>query len=263
MATPITRFSLDTSLFNSTLYSRLCALWFLDLSLPASTATPVQMSRWFGASTSPIERADFDAQCRSIAFEALQSIGPAQLSLPTSTDILADSENYPIIAAPFVRHLDEETDEEKRATEALGMVLLLDQMTRNCFRSNQSHIYSHYDRISRAVSYAIYARGLDKSNVFRDSPPWRSWFYLPMMHSEAMSDHEVLSHNIDEMRSQAKVRADEGAVEYLTNTGNFEKKHLDILAQFGRYPHRNQVLGRQSTIQEKAYLEAGGDTFGT
>ena len=263
MATPISHFSLDSRLFNSDLYSRLHALWFLDLPLSASAASPLQMSRWFDVGANPVERADFDTQCRSTASEALHAIGPGKLSLPPFVGIDSDQEHYELIAAPFIKQLDGEPDAEKQADAALGMVLLLDQMTRNCFRDDQALIYSHYDRISRAVSHAIYVRGLDKSDRFRTSPPWRVWFYLPMMHSEAMSDHDVLSQNLEEMLSRAKAQADEGAIGYLNNTLNFEKKHYDIVAKFGRYPHRNRVLGRQSTVQEKEYLEAGGDTFGT
>ena len=263
MSTPISQFSLDPGIFNSALFSRLCALWFPNLTLPASTATPLQMSRWFGVGANADERAEFDAQCRSVASEALLSIGPNKVALPAFTDIGSDQANYPKIVAPFVKYLDRVKDTEKQATEALGLILLLDQMTRNCHRDDQSLIYAHYDRIARAVSYAIYTRGLDKSNRYRHSPPWRVWFYLPMMHSEALSDHEVLSQNLEEMGEYAKAQGDAQAIGYLNNTLNYERKHYDTLARFGRYPHRNRVLGRQSTAAEKEYLESGGDTFGT
>ena len=257
------RFSLEPSIFNSELFSRLCDLWFSNLPLPASAATSLQMSRWFGGGANADERAQFDAQCHSVASEALFSIGPDKLVLPPFTDIESDGANYPGIAAPFVKYLDEKKDVEKRATEALGLALLLDQMTRNCHREDQSLIYAHYDRISRAVSHAMYARDLDKSIRYLHSPPWRVWFYLPMMHSEALSDHEILSQNLKEMIVNAKAQNDAEATGYLSNTLNYEKKHYDILAQFGRYPHRNKVLGRQSTAEEKKYLRSGGETFGT
>ena len=263
MSTPISQFSLDPGVFNSEFISRICALWFPNLPLPASAPTRSQMSRWFGVGASVDERAGFDAHCHAVASEALISIGPENLAVPAFTGIDSDQVNYPHIAAPFVKYIDGEKGIEKQATGALGLILLLDQMTRNCYRNNQSLIYAHYDRMARAVSHATYARDLDKSSQYRHSPPWRVWFYLPMMHSEALSDHEVFSQNLEEMRAYAEAQGDTEAVGYVNHTLNYEKRYYDVLVKFGRYPHRNKVLGRQSTTEEREYLESGGDTFGT
>lgn len=58
-------------------------------------------------------------------------------------------------------------------------------------------------------------------------------------------------------------KRDEDAIKYVETTIGFEKRHNVILEKFGRYPHRNQVLGRESTAEEMEYLENGGETFGT
>ena len=136
-------------------------------------------------------------------------------------------------------------------------------MPRNCFRGDQKVIYSHYDRIARAVADAIFERALDKAEVFKDSPPWRGWFFMPLMHSEVKEDHRLLEGLLKEVRGGAQEREDEAAVGYMTRMIDFEEKHRRIIERFGRYPHRNAVLGRDSTVEEQKWLEDGGDTFGT
>ena len=146
----------------------------------------------------------------------------------------------------------------KKEEAALGLMLLLDQMPRNVFRTQQSLIYTHYDRISRAVAYAIYASSLDTCSRYKSSPPYRMWFYLPLMHSEAMADHDLMQEKLEDMEKEG----DDEAKEYLGTLKAFEGRHRVILERFGRYPHRNGVLGREATEEERRWLEEGGDTFG-
>ena len=255
--------SLNPHLFNFTLYSRILSLWFSGLSLPASAPAPAQFARWFGDGASPQARAAFDSGCSEATQEALRSIGPDKFILPKFRNQESDHHHYSDFAIPFVAQLDAEKEPEMQAKTGLGLVLLLDQLPRNIFRQEQKLIYSHYDRISRAVSHEIYARGLDSSEIFRRSPPWRMWFYIPLMHSEALVDHEVFERILGEMTAEAQKAGDDAAEGYIGRTRGFEQKHVDILRKFGRYPHRNKVLDRQSTPEEQDWLEAGGDTFGT
>ena len=254
-------FSLNPHLFNPTLYSRILTLWFSDLPLPASAPALSQVTRWFGLGANTATRTAFDSQCRSTVLDALYSIGPNNLTLPAFTDTETERNQYSSIAAPFVPQFSAHNGIEDSKI-ALALVLLLDQMPRNCFRDEQKLIYSHYDRISRALSHKIYARELDKSEVFRDSPPWRIWFYMPLMHSELGDDHELLGRVLEDMKARAEEGGDEKAIEYMGTVKGFEVMHNDVLRKFGRYPHRNRVLGRQSTGEEEEWLEAGGNTFG-
>ncbi|KAL8766323.1 MAG: hypothetical protein Q9209_006849 [Squamulea sp. 1 TL-2023] len=260
-------FMLNPQLFNRTLYKNLLNLWFSDLPTSASAPSPTQLSKWFGVGATPASKAAFDDGCTSTALPALQSIGPEKFPLPAFTSPEQDKQHYPQIAEPFVGQFKSPPDEEGAKSNeeaALGLVLLLDQMPRNVFRNNQSLIYTHYDRISRAVAHTIYSSPLrlDISPNYVDSPPYRMWFYLPLMHSEALSDHDLISQKLEDMKGRAEKRGDDKGSEYLGTLVDFEKRHRVILERFGRYPHRNGVMGREETEAEREWLREGGDTFG-
>ncbi|KAL8993895.1 MAG: hypothetical protein Q9169_006002 [Polycauliona sp. 2 TL-2023] len=253
-------FTLNPNLFNRSLYSRLLNLWLSDLPLTASAATPPLTSKWFGGPPS------VDTECTSTALPALESLSPEKYPLPPLINKDHDHENYPAIARPFLSQFANPStsggDEGKTENEeaALGLILLLDQMPRNIFRSQQSLIYTHYDRISRAVAYAIYDSSIDTCTRYRASPPYRLWFYMPLMHSESLADHVLFAKKLEDMEAIAE--GNEEAKEYLGTLGAFEGRHKVLIDKFGRYPHRNRVMGREETEEEKECLANGGDTFG-
>ncbi|KAL8715245.1 MAG: hypothetical protein Q9220_001203 [cf. Caloplaca sp. 1 TL-2023] len=256
-------FTLQSRLFNSKLYSRLLQLWFSDLPLSAPAPSKELNGRWFGVGVSSQAKSAFDGECISTALPALESISAENYPLPPFTGINQDHHNYSEIAEPFVEQFTKPNAKEENDEAALGLILLLDQMPRNVFRSQQDVIYKHYDRISRAVAFAIYSKGLDVSEKYRDSPPWQSWFYLPLEHSESVSDHQLMDQKLEAMKFRMQSRAEKAGVDHVSTLVGFEKKHRSIIDQFGRYPHRNPVLEREHTDEEKAYLASGGDTFGT
>ncbi|KAL8814274.1 MAG: hypothetical protein Q9223_006489 [Gallowayella weberi] len=277
MSTPL---SLSPALFNKSLYARIISLWFSDLPPTASAPTPTQLSKWFGVGATPEAKRAFDNECASIALPALQSITADKFPLPTFTNADDDRKNYPRIAEPFLGQFnlskkndaddDDKEEEEKNEQEpgnedvALGLILLLDQMPRNIFRTNQSPIYTHYDRISRAIAYTlIFPRNLDRCPKYTDSPPYRMWFYLPLMHSEALSEHDLIALRLGEMRARCEDVGDEAGKGYMDSSVGFEKRHRSILERFGRYPHRNVWVGREETREEREWLAGGGDTFGS
>lgn len=145
----------------------------------------------------------------------------------------------------------------------MSLAILLDQLPRNCYRTSQKDIYSHYDRILRAVYHEIVSRGLDANQRYRDSPPWRLWFYMALMHSESLKDHRLFEDTLKDIKDGAEERGDAAAAGYIDTTRGFMGKHSAILEKFGRYPYRNECLGRETNEEEKAWLENGGDTFGT
>lgn len=118
---------------------------------------------------------------------------------------------------------------------ALALVLLLDQLPRNAFRDSPRTFAT--DPLAREYADAAIARGHDA----QVDPKLRFFFYLPFEHSEDMVDQE---------RSVALHQAI-GFEEYALH-------HRDIIRRFGRFPHRNRVLGRESTQAELAYLAEGG-----
>lgn len=260
-------FSLDTRLFNPTLYSKLTKFWFNGLPPSVTIASQELVERWFGLSASKDAKAAFDQECHSGFAETLNSIGPEKFILPAFTNIDADRSNYPNIAAPFLGQFlpsngADGAQGEGDADAALGLTLLLDQIPRNIFRGNQSLIYGHYDRIARAVFFALHKHRLDRHKKYYMSPTHRMWFYLPLEHSESLADHHLFSQNMEEMRSDMEARGDQAAVKFLEMNLSFGKRHSDILEKFGRYPYRNPWLGRETTDEEQKWLDEGGERFG-
>lgn len=123
------------------------------------------------------------------------------------------------------------------AQGALSLVVLLDQYPRNAFRGT-ARMYAT-DTLARIV--ADMALDLGHDRAFGDD--LRGFFYLPVAHSEELADQE---------RSVA-LCAD------LPEPGpSHSRGHRDTIAQFGRFPHRNPILGRVTTPEETAWLAAGG-----
>ena len=133
----------------------------------------------------------------------------------------------------------------------LALLILVDQFSRNLFRAN-AHAFAH-DGLARAWC----DQGLD-AGVDRDLRPIeRVFFYLPLEHSEVLADQQ---------RSVALFRAllDEVDADVRRTFANFldyAQRHRDIIARFGRFPHRNTALGRASTTQEIAFLAQAGSSF--
>lgn len=123
---------------------------------------------------------------------------------------------------------------EESAESALALVLLLDQMPRNMFRGTPKAYAS--DPQARGVAARAIALGFDRS-VERELRPF---LYLPFSHSEDMADHER-------------------ALELYTTLDDAEQMkwarlHHGIVARFGRFPHRNAILGRANTPEEASWL---------
>lgn len=121
---------------------------------------------------------------------------------------------------------------------ALALVIVLDQFPRNMFRGDIRTYAS--DTKAREVAYRAIGRGVD----VRIDPALREFLYLPFMHSEYLSD---------QLRCIELSRA-AGHAENL----KWAEHHADIIRRFGRFPHRNRLLGRASTPEEQAFLDEGG-----
>ena len=121
---------------------------------------------------------------------------------------------------------------------ALALVIVLDQFPRNMFRGDPRTYAA--DPLARAAAQRAIARGFDRHYV----PPEERFFYLPFMHAEDLVDQE---------RCLALCRAAEDA-----EGVKHAEIHADIIRRFGRFPHRNRVLGRVTSPDERAFLDAGG-----
>ncbi|KAL9097527.1 MAG: hypothetical protein Q9165_000423 [Trypethelium subeluteriae] len=261
-------FTINSKIFNRQLFTQILDFWFGDLPRTAVAPTQSRTSQWFGIGDVQARQA-FDDACRTKFKHALDSLGPTLIQLPKFTTFEDDRTNAISIASPFLK-LDElqNHDIDTKVEGVLGLVLLLDQFSRNIFRDQQDLIYAHYDRLSRALVHHMLSGGeqnqiasLDRKSFCRLSPPFRIWFYLPLMHSEDIKDHEEFDHVMADMK--AEHLGNEAAIEYLNTSAEFEDQHRKILDKLGRYPHRNKILGRETTPAERRWLEEGGATFGT
>lgn len=121
---------------------------------------------------------------------------------------------------------------------ALALVIVLDQFPRNMFRGTSQAFAS--DAQARDVARRAIERGADR----RIDPLLLEFLYLPFMHSEHLPDQLH-------------------CVALFENTDNAEnlkyaREHADIIQRFGRFPHRNRLLGRDTSADEQAFLDSGG-----
>jgi uncharacterized protein (DUF924 family) len=123
------------------------------------------------------------------------------------------------------------------ADGALALVLLLDQFPRNAFRGS-ARVYAT-DEQARKVADAAVRAGFDQ----QVPKQLRQFFYLPFMHSEDLADLERCV-RLNEAVGGEPLR--------------YARHHRDIVARFGRFPHRNALLGRPSTPEEERFLAEGG-----
>ena len=131
---------------------------------------------------------------------------------------------------------------EATADGALALVLLFDQFPRNLYR-NSAHAFAT-DPLARAAARLAIETGKDRAT----EPELRCFFYMPFMHSEDLADQDI---------AVALFEAHEAETGELGNL-KAAVEHRDIIRKFGRFPHRNPMVGRAMTAEERAFLDGGG-----
>lgn len=127
------------------------------------------------------------------------------------------------------------------ALGCLAEIIILDQFSRNMYRDKAESFA--YDALSLSLAQSAISRGFD----FDLPSEQRVFLYMPFMHSESLLVHEQ-------------------AVKLFTTLGvasnlDYEMRHKAIIEQFGRYPHRNKILNRLSTVEENSFLFQPGSSF--
>jgi uncharacterized protein (DUF924 family) len=123
----------------------------------------------------------------------------------------------------------------------LAEIIVLDQFSRNIFRDQPASFAQ--DPQALALAQALVASG----QSITLAPEQRAFAYMPFMHSESLMIH-----------SQAVLLFSEAGLEGVLD---YEHKHQTIIERFGRFPHRNAILGRVSTPEEEAFLQQPGASF--
>lgn len=127
----------------------------------------------------------------------------------------------------------------------LALIILLDQFPRNMFRGQPQAFATD----SQALAYAQHAvtQGFD-----RELPPLQRWFvYMPFEHSEKIEDQYQSVELFEQLSDQ----------ENLTEPLDYANRHFKVIERFGRYPHRNDILGRETTPEEAEFLNEPGSSF--
>jgi uncharacterized protein (DUF924 family) len=135
---------------------------------------------------------------------------------------------------------------EESAEIALAQVIVLDQFTRNVFRNTPRAFAG--DPLALATARAMLAQGQDVELA----PVQRVFVYLPLEHAEVLRLQEESVRLFTQL--QAETPDAQGWLDYA-------KRHHDVIARFGRFPHRNAILGRSSTPEELSFLSQPGSGF--
>jgi uncharacterized protein (DUF924 family) len=125
--------------------------------------------------------------------------------------------------------------------DALAEIILLDQFSRNMFRDTARAFA--YDSLALVLAQEAVRRKFD--DELEDTR--KAFLYMPFMHSEAAEIHEIALYLFDKPG--------------LEDNYNFEIRHKNIIDRFGRYPHRNEILQRESTPEELEFLSQPGSSF--
>jgi len=153
-------------------------------------------------------------------------------------DIRAKFEDFSISAAAQIKRQGEH-DWQNEPASALALIIALDQFPRNMYRDNKG-----------AFAWDAYALSCAKSAVeqghdMKMGQDKRAFFYMPFMHSEALAMQDECVRLMDMF-----IDSDSSLFH--------AKAHRKLIADFGRFPHRNEMLGREITIAEKTFLADGG-----
>jgi len=170
-----------------------------------------------------------------------------------------DSEFDKDIKAKFEKYvkkakIGELKDWEGSSSGRMALIILLDQFTRNMYR-NMPDTYA-MDTMALELSKRFLEEGVDQELSF----PERVFLYMPLMHSENLHDQELcieyFKRLVGDSRSQNSINT-----AYYEYNLKYAIDHQDIIKQFGRFPHRNSLLGRESTKEESAFLKQEGASF--
>lgn len=146
-----------------------------------------------------------------------------------------------------------ELDDWREAPKpALARIICLDQFPRNMYRDDPRAF--HYDATALQGAIDVVSRGFDGAL----HPLQAVFAYLPFEHAENMAMQAQSVELFEKLQSRSPV----GSESQFAGFADYARRHRDVVARFGRFPHRNTVLRRTSTPEETQYLESGGDRFG-
>jgi uncharacterized protein (DUF924 family) len=154
----------------------------------------------------------------------------------------------PLVERALAGDLEQWADGPRRR---LSLILLLDQFPRNIHRGTPRAFEGDEQALALSLS------GMQSAADAALNPVERIFFYMPLQHAEVL---EVQDESVAAYK-RLLGEAPEVLRDIFKGSLNFAERHREVIRRFGRFPHRNAVLGRASTPEEIAYLKEGGDTF--
>ena len=158
----------------------------------------------------------------------------------------------PTIEAALAGRLD---DWAREPLGWLALVVVLDQFTRNVFRGTPRSFAG--DSQARALAEQGLARGWDRQLCWLARP----FVLLPLEHAEDLAAQDDCVARFTALCAEARADAPPEVQQTLAGNLDYAERHSDVIRQFGRFPHRNAVLARDSTPQEQSYLAQPGAGF--
>ena len=215
-----------------------------DTALPATAPAGV-LRFWFGAH--PLDEA------------AMQAMQPLWFRKSDEFDERIRARFAPAVAAALAGRLDGWAARPEgrldgwaaRPEGRLALLVLLDQFTRNIFRGQPQSFAGD----ARALAIAL--QGIELEHDQAVPPMARLFCYLPLEHAE---DAALQARSVA-LFARLLNEAAPAQRAFFAGTLNFARQHQDVIARFGRFPHRNAALGRASTAQEAAWLAQPGAGF--
>ncbi len=143
-------------------------------------------------------------------------------------------------------------DWENSPRGSLALIILLDQFTRNIYREKAEAF--KFDNEALRICKTGIEIGLDRELEIIE----KCFYYLPLEHSENLEDQNMCVKLFEDLLASVN----ENHIKVVKNSLNYAIIHRDIIKQFGRFPHRNNVLSRHSTKEELEFLSKRGNKFG-
>ncbi|ADJ65126.1 DUF924 domain-containing protein [Herbaspirillum seropedicae] len=164
------------------------------------------------------------------------------------TDALCRTRFEPLVQDAAANRLSDWADTPR---SLLALVLLLDQLPRNIYRDTPQAFA--FDELARQCTHLALAMGVEQ-----ELPAIaRVFLYLPLEHSEDIDDQHYV---VQLMGALAKAAQGEDKPAF-DGYADYARRHLAVIERFGRFPHRNRILGRASSAEESAFLKQPGSSF--
>lgn len=137
----------------------------------------------------------------------------------------------------------------------LAAIIVLDQFSRNMYRDKPQA----FAQDALALQWCL--EGLEEKVDLQLEPIERVFFYLPLEHSEELRMQDLACHKFADLLDQVSATETASSDNTYQDFYQFAERHRDVIQQFGRFPHRNGILGRPSTKAEQQYLDTPGSGF--